>query len=222
MTEVALYVHFPWCVRKCPYCDFNSHPLKHRELDAKRYIDALLLDIDSQLADLEPIRFGSVFCGGGTPSLFPPSSFATLLDRLAPFLEPGAEITMEVNPGTTEHHDFGEYFQTGINRLSFGAQSFDDAMLKALGRVHDSSDIYRSFALARQAGFDNINLDLMYGLPDQTRHQAMVDLDTAIELCPEHLFSLQNKIHRPSTNILWPQRCLKKLQTSYFLLRVSF
>ena len=195
MSDLSLYVHFPWCVRKCPYCDFNSHPVPQRGshsgqssgFDESAYIDALLSDLHSQLVALDEPRFSTVFCGGGTPSLFTPPAFERFLGKIAPLLVDNAEITLEANPGTTEHHDLRGYRSAGINRLSFGAQSFDDTKLKALGRIHDSSAIYRSFDLARRAGFDNINLDLMYGLPEQTRSQALQDLECAITLEPEHL-----------------------------------
>ncbi|MGE0625158.1 MAG: radical SAM family heme chaperone HemW [Pseudomonadales bacterium] len=183
---VGLYVHFPWCVRKCPYCDFNSHPLRG-ELPMETYTDALIRDLSAQLVVTDGARIRTVFFGGGTPSLFPPVAFERLLGFLAPWLEAHAEITLEANPGTTEHGDLAGYRTAGINRLSFGAQSFSDAHLAALGRIHDSGAIYRSFELARAAGFDNVNLDLMYGLPKQTRAQAMADLDAAIALAPEHL-----------------------------------
>jgi oxygen-independent coproporphyrinogen-3 oxidase len=182
----SLYVHFPWCVRRCPYCDFNSHPLRG-PLPHNEYVQALIADLDAQLTQTRPARIGTVFFGGGTPSLFPPSAFAALLDRLASLLDDTAEITMEINPGTAEHHDLAGYARAGINRLSFGAQSFDDDRLRALGRIHDSAAIRGSFALARRAGFENINLDLMYGLPQQTPAAALADLDAALELEPEHV-----------------------------------
>ena len=185
-TSASVYVHFPWCVRKCPYCDFNSHPLQG-QLPEPAYVEALAADLRRQLADNGIQQVPSVFFGGGTPSLFSPGAFGRLLDELGPLLDAAAEITMEANPGTTEHQDLGGYRQAGINRLSFGAQSFDDAKLVALGRLHNAEAIYRSFTLARAAGFDNINLDLMYGLPQQNRAQALSDLDAAIGLAPEHI-----------------------------------
>ena len=186
LPPLALYVHFPWCVRKCPYCDFNSHPL-NRALDEPGYLAALLSDLDDQLLQ-NPVRpIVSVFFGGGTPSLFSPDAFAQVLNRLAPRLAGEAEVTMEANPGTTEHHDFGGYRAAGINRVSFGAQSFDDAQLEALGRIHNASETVRSVQAARRAGFDNINIDLMYGLPSQTPQGAAADLEAAFALEPEHL-----------------------------------
>lgn len=182
----SLYVHLPWCVRKCPYCDFNSHPLK-AELPAQEYVDALVRDLLAQLAESGVTTIPSVFFGGGTPSLFPAAAFARLLAALEGTLVRGAEITMEANPGTTEHGKLASYREAGINRISFGAQSFDDARLSDLGRIHDSTAIRSSFVLAREAGFDNLNLDLMYGLPNQTRDGALADLEAAITLEPEHI-----------------------------------
>ena len=183
-SPVGVYVHFPWCVRKCPYCDFNSHPLQG-ELDEARYLEALLTDLEQNLPT--DIEVGSVFFGGGTPSLFAPRTFKTLLDGIAARLVDDAEITMEANPGTTEHHDFADYRAAGINRLSLGAQSFDDSQLLQLGRIHAGSDTLTCFAKARAAGFTNINLDLMYGLPRQRADEALADLRAAVELAPEHI-----------------------------------
>jgi len=184
--ELGLYVHFPWCVRKCPYCDFNSHPLRG-SLDERGYLDALRRDISAQLGDLEPERIATVFFGGGTPSLFAPELFADLLSTVRERLTADPEITMEANPGTLEHRPLEGYRQAGINRLSLGAQSFDPGQLTALGRIHSSADVETSYASARKAGFDNINLDLMYGLPGQSPAAAMSDLERALELGPEHI-----------------------------------
>ena len=180
----GLYVHFPWCVRKCPYCDFNSHPL-NGTLDEVGYLGALRQDLRATLS--EDARIASVFFGGGTPSLFSPHAFATLLDDIGTLLVVDAEITMEANPGTTEHHDLAGYRAAGINRLSLGAQSFADDQLRRLGRIHAATDTVTSFAKARAAGFANINLDLMYGLPQQTADAALADLQCALELAPEHI-----------------------------------
>lgn len=182
----ALYVHLPWCIRKCPYCDFNSHPLK-AELPVEDYVDALVKDLLAQLEEGEVDTVSSVFFGGGTPSLFPAEAFTRILESLSGTLAPDAEVTMEANPGTTEHGELTGYRRAGINRLSFGAQSFDDERLADLGRIHDSQAILRSWALARSAGFDNLNLDLMYGLPNQNRDGALADLAAAIALEPEHI-----------------------------------
>ena len=184
--DLGLYVHFPWCVRKCPYCDFNSHPLRGN-LDEGGYRHALLKDLENQLRTVADDSIGSVFFGGGTPSLFEPETFAIVLGRIERYLQHDAEITMEANPGTTEHKDFGGYLRAGINRLSLGAQSFDEAQLQRLGRVHGTDDILRSVEAARSAGIDNVNLDLMYGLPRQSVDGALADLEQAIALAPDHL-----------------------------------
>lgn len=185
-AAVGVYVHFPWCVRKCPYCDFNSHPLRGN-LQEPEYRAALLLDLNAQLPGISGATIDTVFFGGGTPSLFSAETFAELLAAMQPQLAVDAEITMEANPGTLEHKPLGAYRQAGINRLSIGAQSFNPLQLAKLGRIHSDNDIEQSFASARKAGFDNVNLDLMYALPGQTVAEALTDLQRAIELGPEHL-----------------------------------
>ena len=183
LENPGLYVHFPWCVKKCPYCDFNSHPLSPAA-DFDAYASALQQDLSAQLGESQP-RFASAFLGGGTPSLCPPEHLARIISALP--LTPDAEVTMEANPGTLEHADFGAYRAAGINRLSLGAQSFNAGHLLKLGRIHTVEDIPRVFAAARAGGFDNINLDIMWGLPGQTVADAMADLNAAIALGPEHL-----------------------------------
>ena len=170
-------------MRKCPYCDFNSHPVKSSS-DFTQYTQALLADWQSQSASLAT-PFDTVFLGGGTPSLFAPAHINTVLEVLN--LNAQAEVTMEANPGTTEHADFAQYRQAGVNRLSIGAQSFDDAQLKQLGRIHAAAETASAFNNARLGGFTNINLDLMWGLPGQSAEQALVDLQCAIDLGPEHI-----------------------------------
>ena len=189
---LSLYVHLPWCVRKCPYCDFNSHAAKGAlPLDA--YIDALLADLDFDL----PLAWGrivhSVFFGGGTPSLFPPEAIDRFLQQASARLRfaPEVEITLETNPGTVEHGPFPGYRAAGVNRLSFGVQSFDDGCLQRLGRIHSSSDAERAVKSAQDAGFDNLNLDLMYALPQQTLAMALDDVERAIALAPTHLSHYQ-------------------------------
>ncbi|MDA1073197.1 MAG: radical SAM family heme chaperone HemW [Proteobacteria bacterium] len=179
-ADTGLYVHFPWCVKKCPYCDFNSHPLKDALPEAE-YLAALHKDLHHQ----RPPVFSSVFFGGGTPSLFSASTFASLLS--AADLAANAEVTMEANPGTAEHHSWEAYLASGINRLSFGAQSFDNAALKRLGRIHSNDETRTCVQNARAAGFTNLNLDLMYGLPQQSTDQALLDLKIAIDLEPDHI-----------------------------------
>jgi len=185
---LALYAHFPWCVSKCPYCDFNSHPLPD-VLPEAAYLDALLHDLRHEVELAGGRRITSVFMGGGTPSLFSPASMARLLTEIDQLvgLEGNAEITMEANPGAIEHGDFAGYRAAGINRLSLGVQSFDNAQLKRLGRVHNATAAVDAFAEARRAGFDNINLDLMYALPEQSVAGALADLNAALALEPEHL-----------------------------------
>ena len=182
---IGLYMHFPWCAKKCPYCDFNSHPISG-EVPEQAYVEALSRDLRATLATNSP-PLKSIFCGGGTPSLFSPQAFTQLLTLLEPRMADNPEITMELNPGTTEHRDLGGYLGAGINRISFGAQSFDPMQLKRLGRIHDADDIDKSYHKARDAGFTNINLDLMYGLPQQTPGAALTDLERAIRLEPEHI-----------------------------------
>ncbi len=185
---LSLYVHIPWCVRKCPYCDFNSHRADP-SVDPLAYVDRLLLDLEYELEACVSRPIASVFIGGGTPSLLEADALARLLDGIARrcSVETGVEITLEANPGTAEARRFRAYRRAGVNRLSLGVQSLDDAMLARLGRVHSSADAQRAYAMARDAGFDNVNLDLMYGLPEQTLAQAMDDLHGAIAWDAEHL-----------------------------------
>jgi oxygen-independent coproporphyrinogen-3 oxidase len=189
---LSLYVHLPWCVRKCPYCDFNSHE-RRGELRFDAYVDALVADLEFDL----PLAWGrtvqTVFFGGGTPSLFPPESIDRFLQLASARLRfaPDAEITLETNPGTVEHGPFAGYRKAGVNRLSFGVQSFDDGCLQRLGRIHSSGDAERAVAAAQDAGFDNINLDLMYALPQQTQAMAERDVERAIALQPAHVSHYQ-------------------------------
>ncbi|WP_408950891.1 radical SAM family heme chaperone HemW [Lysobacter sp. Hz 25] len=193
---LSLYVHLPWCVRKCPYCDFNSHEYKGGKgsaLPYDAYVDALLADLEHDL----PLVWGrpvhSVFFGGGTPSLFPPEFIDRFLQGASARLRfaPGCEITLETNPGTAEHGRFELYRAAGVNRLSFGIQSFDDGCLQRLGRIHDSQEAEAAVKLAQDAGFDNLNLDLMYALPGQTLAMAERDLERAFALDPAHLSHYQ-------------------------------
>ena len=189
---LSLYVHLPWCVRKCPYCDFNSHEGRG-PLPFAAYVDALVADLDHDL----PLAWGrtvhSVFFGGGTPSLFPPEAIDAFLQQASSRLRfaPEAEITLETNPGTAEHGRFEGYRAAGVNRLSFGIQSFDDGCLQRLGRIHDSREAVAAVELARAAGFDNFNLDLMYALPGQTLAMAQDDIARAIGLEPTHVSHYQ-------------------------------
>jgi putative oxygen-independent coproporphyrinogen III oxidase len=189
---LALYLHFPWCVRKCPYCDFNSHTLQG-ELPQQAYLASLLADLDSQVPRVGERPIVSLFLGGGTPSLFAPDAlgrfFGQLRERVA--IAPDAEITLEANPGTIERGRFADYRAAGINRVSLGAQSFAPAQLEVLGRIHSAQDTHAAVAELRAAGLDNFNLDLMYALPGQDLGGALSDLRTAIELQPAHISHYQ-------------------------------
>lgn len=188
LPPLSLYVHLPWCVRRCPYCDFNAHQ-RPSVLPEDDYISALLSDLDQDLPEVYGRPLVSIFIGGGTPSLFSGAAIGRLLDGVrARFrLRPGAEITLETNPGTAEFDRFDGYLEAGVNRISFGVQSFDDAKLKVLGRIHDGQQAQTAFAAARAAGVRNINIDLMYALPRQDKASALQDVHTAIGLAPEHI-----------------------------------
>ncbi len=189
---LSLYVHLPWCVRKCPYCDFNSHEAKGA-LPFAGYVDALIRDLDQDLPLVWGRSIHSVFFGGGTPSLFPPEQIDRFLQAASSRLRfaPNLEITLETNPGTAEHGRFDQYRDAGVNRISFGIQSFDDGCLKRLGRIHDSAEAERAVKLAQDAGFDNFNLDLMYALPGQDLAMAEHDLQRAFALQPTHISHYQ-------------------------------
>ena len=194
---LSLYVHLPWCVRKCPYCDFNSHEFRgaggRGAMPFEAYVDALVADLDHDL----PLAWGrtihSVFFGGGTPSLFPPEAIDRLLQQASARLRfaPDVEITLETNPGTVEHGPFAGYRAAGVNRLSFGVQTFDDACLQRLGRIHSSGDAERAVKAAQDAGIDNLNIDLMYALPQQTLAMALDDVERAVALAPAHVSHYQ-------------------------------
>jgi oxygen-independent coproporphyrinogen-3 oxidase len=204
LPPLSLYIHLPWCERKCPYCDFNSH--ETRSLPEGRYIDALLQDLEGDLSLVQGRMVQTLFIGGGTPSLFSGRAIRRLLagiDALVA-LSPDFEATMEANPGSAEAARFGQYREAGINRLSLGVQSFDDASLRALGRIHGSHQARAAVEVARTAGFANLNIDLMHGLPGQTPEAAAMDLRTAIACGPTHLSWYQLTIepntvfhHRP-------------------------
>jgi len=189
---LALYVHFPWCVRKCPYCDFNSYTL-HGELEERRYIEALQSDLEAQAPEVAGREVISIFLGGGTPSLFSPRAVAAFLDCARRHLSLAAdlEVTLEANPGTIERGRFAEYRAAGVNRVSLGAQSFDDASLAALGRIHCAEETRRAAAELHAAGLDNFNIDLMYGLPGQDVGAALRDVEQALALRPTHLSHYQ-------------------------------
>ena len=217
---LSLYVHIPWCVRKCPYCDFNSHEARD-DIPEDRYIQALIADLEQDLPAVWGRTVESLFIGGGTPSLFSARGIEQLLSEIRARipLKPDAEITLEANPGTVDQARFSGFREAGINRLSMGVQSFQDDLLAAIGRIHDGNEARAAIESARRAGFENINLDLMFGLPTQTTAQALLDLRTAMELQPTHLSWYELTIEpntwfyrhppvRPDDGILW------KMQTA--------
>jgi putative oxygen-independent coproporphyrinogen III oxidase len=204
LPPLALYIHIPWCVRKCPYCDFNSHTASP-VLPEEEYVDALLADLDQDLAHVHGRELSSIFFGGGTPSLFSADALGRLLKGVEQRIRfaSDVEITLEANPGTFEQAKFSAYRGLGINRLSIGIQSFQEEKLKALGRIHNGDEAIRAADMARQAGFDNFNLDLMHGLPDQSQDDALGDLRQAIALAPTHLSWYQLTLE-PNT-VFWNQ-----------------
>jgi len=204
LPPLALYIHIPWCVRKCPYCDFNSHTASP-VLPEEEYVDALLADLDQDLHAVYGREISSIFFGGGTPSLFSAQALGRLLkgvEQRIPFAH-DIEITLEANPGTFEQEKFVAYRKLGINRLSIGIQSFQQQKLEALGRIHNGDEAVRASGMARQAGFYNFNLDLMHGLPDQSLEDALSDLRQAIELQPTHISWYQLTLE-PNT-VFWNQ-----------------
>ncbi|HEX7221463.1 MAG TPA: radical SAM family heme chaperone HemW [Burkholderiales bacterium] len=198
LPPLALYVHIPWCVRKCPYCDFNSHE-RAGALPENEYVARLLLDLEALLPSVWGRRLVSVFIGGGTPSLFSPEAIDKLLAGVRARLqvEPGAEVTLEANPGTVEAGRFRGFRDAGVNRISLGVQSFDERMLAALGRIHGAEEARRAIAAARQS-FDNFNVDLMYGLPGQTLEMARADIEEAARSGAPHVSAYQLTIE-PNT-----------------------
>ncbi len=229
---LSLYVHLPWCVEKCPYCDFNSHQITP-EFDEQRYVQALFQDVEQELAKIWGRTVESIFIGGGTPSLFSGSAVDELISgiRSRLMLRADIEITMESNPGTADASNYKAYRKAGVNRLSIGIQSFNNQQLKKLGRIHDADQASDAFHLARKAGFKRINLDLMYALPNQSIADAMDDLDRAIALEPEHISWYQLTIepntvfnrnppkHLADDDLIWEiqQAGVKKLQQAGYV-----
>lgn len=198
LPPLSLYIHVPWCVRKCPYCDFNSHEVKSHEFKGKsteahipeaEYVQALLADLEADMPYVQGREIQTIFIGGGTPSLLSVEAYKNLLAGLQEkvVFANDIEITMEANPGTFEAEKFAGYRKLGINRLSIGVQSFADHQLKHLGRIHDGQQAVAAIKMAKAAGFDNFNIDLMHGLPDQSQAQALADIQQAIDLGPTHL-----------------------------------
>ncbi len=187
-VPLSLYIHFPWCIQKCPYCDFNSHSVKD-SIPEQEYLNALLADLDRDLSLISGRSISSIFFGGGTPSLISGSGMEYFLDQLSQkvSLVPDAEITLEANPGTVDSDHFSQYRKVGINRLSIGVQSFRDQQLKELGRIHSADEAITAFKIASDSGFENINLDLMFGLPKDGSEGSLFDLEQAIKLKPEHI-----------------------------------
>ncbi len=209
LPPLSLYIHFPWCVQKCPYCDFNSHAIK-QGIPESDYINALIQDLEQQLPTIWGRSISSIFIGGGTPSLLSVSAIDQLLSAIRarlPFLA-DTEVTMEANPGTVEAEKFKGFFDAGVNRISIGVQSFNDQFLSTLGRIHQADEAISAFEIARNAGFKNINIDLMYALPNQSIEQALSDLNIATKLSPEHLSWYQLTLepntefhHKPPKNM---------------------
>ncbi|MBT8519259.1 oxygen-independent coproporphyrinogen III oxidase-like protein [Polynucleobacter paneuropaeus] len=201
LPPLALYIHFPWCERKCPYCDFNSHQIKDGKngFDEVRYLKALIADLETELPRIWGRQVHSIFIGGGTPSLLSGAGMQELLSavRARINLEPDAEITMEANPGSVEAEKFSAFARAGINRVSLGIQSFQDEQLKALGRIHNGKEARAAIAIALEH-FKSVNIDLMYGLPKQTLEQARDDIETALSFNTPHL-SLYNLTLEPNT-----------------------
>jgi len=192
LPPLSLYVHLPWCVRKCPYCDFNSHALRG-DLPEQEYVRALIADLDNDLSLVWGRPVHSVFFGGGTPSLFSAAQIDRFLSLARSRLQlmPGAEITLEANPGTVEHDRFSAYRDAGVNRVSLGVQSFDDAALKRIGRIHGRREVEQAIQLIKDAGLDNFNLDLMFALPRQTLREALQDVEEALRHRPSHISHYQ-------------------------------
>ncbi len=227
---LALYAHFPWCVQKCPYCDFNSYTLRD-ELPEQRYVEALLRDLDAQIGDLQARPLTSIFLGGGTPSLFAPAAIGRVIEhaRMRLGFAGDIEVTLEANPGTIERGRFAEYRAAGVTRVSLGAQSFDERQLKLLGRIHSVDETRRAAEELHAAGLANFNLDLMYALPGQTAAEAQADLRAALALAPAHLSQYHLTIEpgtqfaaappvQPADEIVEDmlQRCLASLEEAGF------
>lgn len=222
MNPLSLYIHIPWCIRKCPYCDFNSHK-SPQNLPETQYVQALINDLKNDLQDFPARPLQSIFIGGGTPSLFSPSAYEMLfhkLQELVPFNH-DIEITLEANPGTVEQQRFRHYRALGINRLSLGIQSFNPKHLSALGRIHDDTQSHLAIESARRAGFDNINLDIMHGLPQQTASEGLDDLHKALSYHPEHISWYQLTLE-PNTVFYKKPPKLPSEETAYHLEQEGF
>jgi oxygen-independent coproporphyrinogen-3 oxidase len=191
LPPLSLYIHIPWCVQKCPYCDFNSHQAeqKNNAINERDYVEALKTDLQLEKPFAYGRKLSSIFFGGGTPSIFSAHSIAAILTHVKNTIdfEENIEITLEANPGTFEQEKFSGFHQAGVNRLSIGVQSFNEKHLQTLGRIHNSDEAKNAINIARKAGFNNINIDIMHGLPQQSADNAMQDLQLAIDCSPEHI-----------------------------------
>lgn len=205
LPPLSLYIHIPWCEKKCPYCDFNSH-VEKAAIPEDEYIACLLRDLDSELGYVQGRELQSIFIGGGTPSLFSAQGIANILNACAQKLHFASdiEITMEANPGSSEYAKFADLFQAGVNRLSLGVQSFDQQQLQRLGRVHNHLEAHQAINAAKKAGFKRINIDLMHGLPEQTSPQALNDLQQAIDAGVEHISWYQLTIEQNTEFFRYP------------------
>ncbi len=207
LPPLSLYIHIPWCVRKCPYCDFNSHEVRD-EIPVAAYVNALREDLLADAAMAQGREITSIFFGGGTPSLFPAQAIGEILSHVNAIvgIAADAEITLEANPGTVEHHSFADLRACGVNRLSIGVQSFHDNQLKTLGRIHAADEAIAAIKRAQTEGFDNINIDLMHGLPEQSLSAAQADLEQAIALAPQHISWYQLTIEQNTEFFSKPPR----------------
>lgn len=187
LLPVSLYIHYPWCIRKCPYCDFNSYPKNKSVCTDESYLNALIIDFKQNINLISNRKFNAVYFGGGTPSLFSPKLMEKLMHEISPYCEENCEISMEANPGTVSLESLKDYRSLGVNRISLGVQSFDDRELKLLGRIHDSKAAIEACNNVIKAGFDNFNIDIMHGLPEQTTQKALADIKIAASLGCNHL-----------------------------------
>lgn len=221
---LSLYIHLPWCIKKCPYCDFNSHELKN-DLPEDEYINYLIQDFNSHLHNINHREISSIFFGGGTPSLFSAKSLDKLLKNINAKISfsPNCEITLEANPGTVEQTRFKQYFELGINRISLGIQSFQEEKLKLLGRIHNDIEAHKAIDSVKNAGFTNFNIDIMHGLPNQTIEEALNDLVQAIQYQPTHLSWYQltiepNTYFYQHTPILPSEEILEEIEKNGLIL----